>query len=392
MSKIRLLLVDNNPQFLDSIKRMLGFEDDFRIVGTAASGKEAMNLLRKTTPDIALIDSHLPDMHGFQLTEAIIEADPTIQVIILSVDTEKDKILDAMRAGAKNFIPKPPSSETLSKAIRDAFHKKIKTAPLIPPEPNNEKEPRVRGKVVAIYSSKGGVGCTFLATNLALYIQSRETPAVLVDCDLQFGDIPVFLNMHVRYTIYEFVDMTTELEKEIIEDVLLLHPNGLKVLAAPDQPELADDITPKVMNKVLNNLCNRYAYVIVDMASDINDVALEIFDIADLIVMVVTPDIPSIKNMTYVMEVMHKLDVLREKFEIVLNMVGQKEDLTPKQVEDSLKMPLVSQLPYDVAGVKRSINRGEPLVLDNKPDILGQRLIQLASMIKERLIEEAELA
>jgi pilus assembly protein CpaE len=392
MTEIRLLLVDDNPQFLESIKRMLSFEADFRILGSASSGKEALDLIAKTTFDVALVDIHLPDMHGFQLTEAISEADPTLHVIILSVDTEKDKILEAMRAGAKNFIPKPPSGEVLSNAIREAFQKRIKTAPLIFPEPENEKEPKQRGKIVAVYSGKGGVGCTFLATNLALHLHSRETPAVLIDGDLQFGDIPVFLNMYPRYTIYEFVDMAAELDKEVIEDVLLLHPSGLKVLAAPNQPELADGISAKIISKVFNTLCDHYPYLIVDMASELNDVALEIFELADLILMVMTPDIPSIKNMTYVMDVMNKLNVPSEKLEIVLNMVGQREDLTPVQVENGLKVPLAAQLPFDNASVKRSINRGEPLVLDGKPGILGRSLIHFVGAVKERLLGEVELA
>jgi pilus assembly protein CpaE len=198
--------------------------------------------------------------------------------------------------------------------------------------------------------------------------------------------------MYPRYTIYEFVDMAAELDKEVIEDVLLLHPSGLKVLAAPNQPELADGINAKIINKVFTTLCDHYPYLIIDMASELNDVALEIFELADLILMVMTPDIPSIKNMTYVMDVMNKLDVPSEKLEVVLNMVGQREDLTPVQVENGLKVPLAAQLPFDNASVKRSINRGEPLVLDGKPGILGRSLIHFVSGVKERLMGKVELA
>jgi pilus assembly protein CpaE len=392
MSEIRLLLVDDNPQFLDSIKRMLGFEPDFRIAGTAASGKEALDLMADETFDVALVDIHLPDIHGFELTKKILEADPTIQPIILSVDYGADKLLEAMKAGAKNFIQKPPSSGKLADAIREAYKRKLETSPLISPPSIPKEEPKVNGKVIAVYSGKGGVGCTFLATNLALHLHSRETPAALVDCDLQFGDIPVFLNMHARYTIYELAGIAAELEHEVVEDALLVHPSGLKVLAAPPQPELADAITVEVMNHVLDHLRTSYSYILIDMASDLNDVAVEIFDIADLILMVMTPDIPSIKNMTYVVDVMYKLGVPHEKLTVVLNMVGQKGDISPARVENSINIPFAAQLPYDNAEVKRSINRGEPLGMENKTGILGQRLIQLVGVIKERLIEEAEPA
>jgi pilus assembly protein CpaE len=385
MTEIRLLLIDDNAQFVDSIKRMLGFEPDFRIEGTAASGKEALDLMEKSSFDVALVDIHLPDIHGFELVKKILEADPTLQAIILSVDYGTEKILEAMKAGARNFIQKPPSSDKLAAAIREAYQIKLATGPLIDPPPITKPEPRVNGKVIAIYSGKGGVGRTFLATNLALRLHSRETPAVLVDADLQFGDVPVFLNMHARYTIYELVGMGEDLEQEAVEDTLLLHPTGLKVLAAPNQPEAALGITPEVMKNVLENLRGTFPYVLVDMATNLDDLAVDIFEIADLILMVMTPDIPSIKNMTNVMEVMYKLGVEQEKIEVVVNMMDQK-DLTPKQVEDSLRMPLIGLLPYDKTSVKRSINRGEPLVLETRPGTLGQQLIQFVGVIKERLI------
>ena len=243
-----------------------------------------------------------------------------------------------------------------------------------------------------VYSGKGGVGCTFLATNLALSLHNRETPAVLVDADLQFGDIPVFLNMHPRYTIYELADITADLDQVVVEDTLLHHQSGLKVLAAPNQPEVADAITPEVMHRALDNLRGSFPYVLIDMATDLNDLAVEIFEMADLILMVMTPDIPSIKNMTHVLDVMYKLQVPSEKVEIVLNMVGQREDLTPRQVEATLHMPFMAQLPYDKPSVKRSINRGEPLVLETRPGPLGQHLIQLVGVVKEWLIGEVEVA
>ena len=387
MTEIRLLLIDDNAQFVDSIKRMLGFEPDFRIEGTAASGKEALDLMEKSSFDVALVDIHLPDIHGFELVKKILEVDPTLQAVILSVDYSTEKILEAMKAGARNFIQKPPSSEKLATAIREAYQIKLATGPLIDPPPIPKPEPRVNGKIIAIYSGKGGVGRTFLATNLALRLHSRETPAVLVDADLQFGDVPVFLNMHARYTIYELVGMGEDLEQEAVEDTLLLHPTGLKVLAAPNQPEAALGITPEVMKNVLENLRGTFPYVLVDMATNLDDLAVDIFEIADLILMVMTPDIPSIKNMTNVMEVMYKLGVEQEKIEVVVNMLGQR-DLTPRQVEDSLRMPLIGLLPYDKASVKRSINRGEPLVLETRPGTLGQQLIQFVGVIKERLIGE----
>lgn len=389
MTEIRLLLVDDNPHFVGSIKHMLKDEPDLKIVGSVGSGRDALDILSDCTPDVALVDTHLPDMHGFQLTEQIIEVDPSIQPIILSVASDEETILNAMRAGAKNFLQKPPTEDTLSKAIREAFQKKVVTAPL-PPIIESIPEPKVGGKIVAIHSGKGGVGCTFLATNLALHLNGEADQAVLVDSDLQFGDIPVFLNLNAAYTMYELVDIPEELDKEAIDSTLLTHSSGMKVISSPHQPELADSISPDVMKRLLNNLKDRYPYVVVDMATDLNDVAVDIFDSADMIMLVMTPDIPSIKNMTSVMNVMKKLDIPTEKLHIIINMVGKKESLNAKQILDAIKVRPVTQLSYDEAGVARSINLGKPLIMENSANGIGQQLIQLGDEIKNRLDQVSE--
>jgi pilus assembly protein CpaE len=385
MTEISIMIVDDNPQFTDNIKRILSFETDLRVVGTVSSGKKALEMLAHWPTDIALVDNNLQDMNGFQLTEAIVETYPEVQVIILSVDYEKQMIVDAMRAGAKDYIQKPPSTEILIKSIRDAFKKKPKPTGPLPPIP----VPKVLGKIIAVYSGKGGVGCTLIATNLALHLNSRAIPAVLVDADLQFGDASLFLNLNTSYSIFDLINVAGELDQQVVGDVLLLHPDGLQVLAAPPQPEMADSISVDVMYKVLTYLRSSFAYVVVDLATELTDIAARIFDLADLILMIVTPDIPSIKNTNYVMELMSRLDISQDKMEFVLNMVEPKDDITPIKVSDSIKMPIAVQIPYDKDAVKRSINRGDPLVLGSKTNPLSLQLIELTNVVKRRLLERA---
>jgi pilus assembly protein CpaE len=257
MTEIRIMIVDDNPQFADSIKRILGFETDFKVAGTASSGKQALEMLVHSPMDIALVDNNLPDMNGFQLTETIAERFPEVQVIILSVDYEKQMIVNAMRSGAKDYIQKPPTSEILVKSIRSAFKKKSRSTAPLPPLP----EPKAMGKIIAVYSGKGGVGCTLIATNLAVHLNSREVPCVLVDADMQFGDASLFLNLNTTYSIFDLINVAGELDQNVVDDVLLMHPDGLEVLAAPPQPEMADSITVDVMHKVLAYLRSAFAYV-----------------------------------------------------------------------------------------------------------------------------------
>ncbi|MDD5371478.1 MAG: response regulator, partial [Anaerolineaceae bacterium] len=211
-AKIRVLIVDDIPETRENIRRLLQFEGDMEVVGAARTGHEAIELVQETKPDVVIMDINMPDMDGIQVTEIIRKKHPITQVIILSVQGDNNYLRKAMLAGARDFLTKPPMIDELTTAIRRAAVMAQEERGKATSGVNQAGSPnangqgagsKVGGKIVVIYCPKGGTGTTTIATNVAVYMQNPETRVALIDANLQFGDIAVFLNQQGKNTILD---------------------------------------------------------------------------------------------------------------------------------------------------------------------------------------------
>lgn len=395
---IRVLIVDDFAETRENIRKLLQFESDIAVVGAARSGQEAIEMARDSKPDVILMDINMSDMDGITATEAILREVPFTQIVILSVQSEPDYMRRAMLAGARDFMVKPPSSDELISTIRNVAvlaqdqRKKIE-APARQAAaqiPGGDAAPSHRpiGKVLAFYSAKGGVGCTTLATNMAIGLNTEDTPTVLVDANLQFGDIPVFLNMQVKNSINDLAARAEEIDPEILDDVLLTHDSGLHILAGPPRPEMADEIHAEHVRKVLQLLRRHFAYVVIDTSSTMDDVTLAALDAADLLVSVATPDIPAIKDARLLFDLLHVLEFPTESVCFVINKMDRKGGISSEAISENLRRPVEAEIPLDERTVNASINRGIPLLLSDRSTPQARAMLQLMGLIKKRLVEE----
>lgn len=400
MSQLRVLIVDDHRQTLETITRMLQFESDIRIVGAVETAQEAIKVAQESDPEVVLLDSHLPDMDVVDTITAILKAKPLAEIILLLLDPDTQFIRKAMRAGAADFISKPPPTEKLLKSIRDAPERRQKklarTGPLVlPPELiEPPAAPRGEGKLIAVYSGKGGVGCTTLATNLAMQLHDDHTPTVLVDADLQYGDALVFLNQPVKFSIADLVGTADHLDSDLMREILQVHESGLRLLAAPPTPEGGSRLSANELSKILDFLRGEFAYLVVDTASSLDEITLTVLEMADAILTVVTPEITAIKNARHLADALDAVGVSRDRLIAVLNQVGRKDDISARSVNEHLRLEVAAEIPYDRAVVLHSINRGRPLVLDGRGHPLTRAMIVLTDWLKvwlEREPEEAEV-
>ena len=393
---IRVLIVDDFAETRENIRKLLQFESDIVVVGAARSGQEAIEIATETKPDIVLMDINMEDMDGITATESILREVPFTQVIILSVQSEQDYMRRAMMAGARDFMVKPPSSEELIATIRrlSVFaHEKREeferpTASVAAEaHPGSAPSHRPTGKVLTFYSPKGGVGCTTIATNIALGLDTEETPTVLVDGNLQFGDVSVFLNLQSKYSINDLTSRMDEMDPEILEDVLLLHENGLRVLAAPPRPEMADEVNADQIRTIIQFLRQHFAYVVVDTASTMDDTTLAILDTTDLLIAICTPDIPSIKDARHLFDLLHILEFPTQNVCFVVNKMDRKGGISAEAVGENLKREVEAVIPVDERTVTASINKGIPLIVSDRSSPQSRALMQLMGTIKQRLAD-----
>ena len=393
--KIRVLIVDDVSETRENVKKLLQFESDVDVVGIARTGKEAIQVSQELNPDVVLMDINMPDMDGIAATEAIRARQPAVQVIILSVQSDQNYMRKAMLVGARDFLTKPPMGDELISAIRRAGEmarteksKSVRVQVVVASGNLNALAGfgGPKGKIVTVYSPKGGAGCTTLAVNLALTLNNGDTRVALVDGNFQFGDVAVFINEQGKNTVLDLAPRADELDPEIVEEVMVKHAaTGLHILAAPSRPEQAEKISSTQFSKVLEFLTQMYAYVVVDTASLLTDVTLAAIDVSDLIVLVTTQDIPSIKNCRLFLDLLQTLGVERNRILFVMNRYDKRINITPERVAENLKQEVALTIPLDEATAIKAVNRGVPFVLDSKNQPVSRGVYMLAESIRGRV-------
>jgi pilus assembly protein CpaE len=335
------------------------------------------------------------DIDEITVTESICRRLPFVQIIILSTHVDPNYMRRAMLAGARDFLVKPPSPDELRSAVYRAgslahdrrassMYRGLPPGPFAPEA--QKTRPLARGRIVQVYSPKGGAGTTTIATNLAIKLHSNENRAVLVDGNLQYGDVAIFLDELGYHSILDLVPRVNDLDPEVIESVVVPHSaTGLHIMAAPNRPELADKVSGEDFFKILQYLRRVYSYVVVDTPTGLNDVTLACVDAADLFVVITSQEIAAVKNTRLFLSLVDGLHISREKIVLVMNRYDKRIALTPEKVAENLKQPVVSVVPLQEQIVSRAANQGKPFVLANKTEPVARAVVDLAETVRNRL-------
>lgn len=379
--KIRVIIADDSEQTRENIHAIFGYEESIEIIGEAQNGIEAVELARELRPDIILMDINMPEMDGIKAAKTITESGLDGAIIIMSIQEEREYIKKAMSAGARDYVVKPFKVNELIDTINRIFQvdqaKKKKIA-------NPIAGTKLQSKVISVFSTKGGVGKTTIATNLAVAIATTSKKKVaLLDFDLQFGDVAISLNLYVKNTITELVKdlINIEHENDMIEEYMLTHYSGVKILAAPIKPENAEYVNSEHIKKIIGILKGRFEYIIIDTAQGFDDTVIAALDESDTILYVSTLDLPSIKNTKNGLEVMKTLNYSNEKVRVVVNKSNESFGIKHLDFKAALNVDLWAIIPDDLPSVAISVNNGHPLVSHRRSSVVSKRIFKLVQTI-----------
>lgn len=359
MQKIKILIADDMKETVDLVKKVLNIEHElYEIVGEAYDGEEVLKLIPRVKPDVVLMDINMPKLNGLEATEKITTEFPTVTVIIMSVQGENEYLRKAMLCGAKEYIVKPFNYNALLETIKVTYEKnKARSVNY-----TGNLEEAKNAKVITFYSSKGGVGKSSISLNTAISLSNNEKDKkiLLIDLDLQFGDISMMVNKYNEKTILDIIDDEQTDSFENIKPYLCEYNANLDMLFAPSKPEAVEFIGKGSIEKILTACQKKYDFIIVDTGVNFSEITLYTLDMSEKIILMSTMEITSLKNTKLGLKVMESLGYDKDKVKLVINIFNTSYGIDKKDVQDAFKGEIFAMIPDEENIVTAALNKGEP--------------------------------
>jgi pilus assembly protein CpaE len=268
-----------------------------------------------------------------------------------------EQLMQAMRAGVTDYLPKPVRPEDLQAAVTRVAQKLRKA--------DGEKL-RQPGRILSFFSPKGGGGSTTLATNLAILIhRTTRGKTLLLDLDLELGESALVLGIQPRFSLVDFIENFRRMDAGLLATYIDHHSSGVDLLSAPFQPDKAESVTAEQVRRVMAFLRQHYDYIVVDTPRSFSAPTMAIFEQADLVFIVTVADLPSLRNIQRGIPMMKKaLAKGEEQVRLILNRYDPKDTISVQDVEQSLGLKVFWKVSNDYESVMGSVNAGRPIVLN----------------------------
>src|ERR671932_349809 len=356
---------------LDSLRELRGAlaaRDHTRLLAAGDDTEQMLPEIERLRPSAAIVTIGSEPEQRLRFVERVAAVSPATAVVCASRDASPDLILRALRAGARDFLRLPVRAEEFQTVL-------ARTAEFCHVQP---AAPKKQGRSVAVFSSKGGCGTSFIATNLAA---SLKAPTVLVDLNLQAGDLTLYLGVEPKYSVADLVENREQADDAMLKSYLAPHSSNLSLLAAPREADAADDIEAEHVFSVIQILRERFDFVVIDPQHTFDPITLAALDQVDEILMVLTLDIPAIRRPHPTLAIFDRLGYPRHKVRIVVNRWSKQIELDIKQVERYLGERVVGYVESDYNLAVNSINLGQPLVEAEPTSRIAGEIRQIAASI-----------
>lgn len=361
--RLRAALISTDPGFQDQVRHLLTDPEsgvelalEFPVKFTAFDESQVEHL-RRQAPEIAIVDlEDDPDL-GIKFVQFLNDTS-SLRVIAAGPALEPELLLQAMRAGIGDYLPKPVTPDALKEAVE-------RIAVQL-----GRQDARVRkpGQIFTFFSSKGGSGSTTVAANTAIVLRRLTGKRVLlVDLDLELGEVALALGIQPRFNFVDLVQNFHRMDSGLLASYIEQHESGVHLLSAPFHPERAEVVTPEEIRRILHFLRQHYDYLLVDTPKSFSAMTFAAIDQSDQVFVVANLDLPSLRNIQRGLPMLRRaLPKGEEQIRLVVNRYKDDLDITLHDVEKTLGLKVYKTLANDFEAVIDSINRGKPVVLNGK--------------------------
>jgi pilus assembly protein CpaE len=383
-------IIDSDEPDLMRTMQILVTSGKAQVVGIAKRPDEIAHVMGGE-PDIVLFDVGKEMANMSDIILQILDISPRCQVILTAAPDAEIDMVKAMQLGARGLLRKPLAAEGLMAVINNVFHAELRRLQRIDEQTKSRVTQGRAGEVITVFSPKGGVGCTVLSTHLALALAGIPNTTVgLVDFDLQFGDVAVHLNLHSTHGIHELMRSVDDLDGAILDDVMVKHASGVKVLLPPATLDQVEDVESEGMIAVVKALRKYNDFVVVDMWHAIEEATLGMMDLSSVLLVVTTPEVPALRSTRRFLDYIRERPDLRSKTQLVVNRYPSKNAVDLKEIERSLGMKPVGTIPSDGRLVTSAINEGVGFLSTNSSASINMK--QLAMNIAQPRILKSQRA
>jgi pilus assembly protein CpaE len=376
-NEIRILAVEDAANRGGLAKLLSG--GTVSVVAEAGYGPEAVTAAQSIAPDAIVVSLEEPIARPLRTIEILTAAQPGAPIVVVSSVQDRDALRKSIRAGARDYLTRPVSREEAQKAVAAAHEAQQKQAVLSAPE---RRETLATGELIALFGAKGGIGKSTLAVNLTLAL-AKETAqrVVVVDLDLQLGDVALMLNFLPRESIADAIAAGDRLGPDLIQSLVYEDKSGVRVMPAPRKPEETGHTTPEEIDRVLEGLVRSFDYVVADTSPSLSDVNLAVLERATLIMLMTTPQLPSLKRTKIALElILGEWKFPPERVKLVVNYSHPQNGIVTADVDAALGHPIYWTVPYD-REVSHGITSGRPLVEINPKSPYSRSVVELAQKI-----------
>ena len=348
-----ILVLDTDSEAMENTVELLADHKIYQV----RNASDAQRKLVEEGIELAIIGPGFAHEAGVAEAAMLLDVQPGLPLVLVADGVTTDVLRTAIRVGYSDVVDAPLDAAKVAGILAH-----IEKAAIIAGSAMAQKSKI--GKVVTIMSPKGGAGKTVTTVNvaLALALMSGDASRVVVlDADLQFGDVCISLQIDPRHTIVDAARDIEKLDEPLLDSLLSTHATGMRVLSAPLEPSLADEVSTQVVVKAIGMLKRMFDYVVIDTAPFLDEPVLSILERSDTVLLVVDMDLPAVKNAKLALDTLKLIKFPFEKIKLVLNRVNSKARLDIGELQRSLGLEVQAAVVSDKL-IPRAVNEGEPVV------------------------------